>query len=82
MGCKSYTGYNMAEICSSGLTHTLDENSYPGVDIAMDAHSPQLFKSSQIEMKYNYASLVIKKIKKDKIEIKATVMTLENKPLL
>jgi hypothetical protein len=61
MGCKSYTGYNMAEICSSGMTHVLDENSYPGVDILMEAHSPLLFKQSQIEMKYNYASLEIKR---------------------
>lgn len=54
-GCQSYTGYDVPEICSSGLTHVLHENTYKGIDILMEGHTPLLFKESEIEMKHNYA---------------------------
>ena len=42
--CTSYTGYNLPEICSSGMTHVLSENSYEGIDVIMEGHSPLLYK--------------------------------------
>lgn len=41
--CKSYTGYEIFELCSSGLTHHLGEAS-PRVEVFMEGHTPKFFK--------------------------------------
>jgi hypothetical protein len=48
MGCSSYTSYDIPEVCSSGLTHVLNENTYKGIDILMDGHTPLIYKESEI----------------------------------
>ncbi len=44
MNCHSYVGYDLPEICSSGLTHVLSENSYKGIDIGIEGHTPKIYK--------------------------------------
>jgi len=43
--CESFTGYKIPELCSSGLTHILNDM-YPGVKYFVDGHTPLQFKVS------------------------------------
>ena len=87
MGCESYTGYDVPEVCSSGLTHVLDENTYPGIDILMEGHTPLIFKESEIKMQHNFATIDIKRRRLEKgkpskvIDVTANVRTFNNEPL-
>ena len=44
MHCSSYIGYDIPEVCSSGLTHILSENAYKGIEIFMEGHTPSIYK--------------------------------------
>ena len=61
-GCSSYPGgYLMSEVCSSGMTHVLSDSSYKAIEVMMEAHTPRVYKQSEIEMKHNYASVSIRR---------------------
>jgi uncharacterized beta-barrel protein YwiB (DUF1934 family) len=60
MGCESYTSYDVPEVCSSGLTHVLNENTFEGIDVLMDGHTPLLYKESYIHMNHNFGSFIIR----------------------
>jgi hypothetical protein len=70
------------EICSSGLTHVLNENTYEGIATMMDGHTPRIFKASEISMKHNYASLDISKDSEGNVDIEAKVRTIGNVPII
>ena len=75
MGCKSYTGYDVPEVCSSGLTHVLNENTFDDIDVLMEGHTPLLYKESHIEMRHNFGFVSIRRSLADPfiIEIDAGV---------
>ena len=78
MSCQSYTGYDLPEVCSSGLTHVLTENTYNGIQVAMDGHTPLLSKETEIVMKHNYATFEIRRMPEGFIEVVSVVRTFEN----
>ncbi len=43
--CTSYLGYNVPELCSSGLTHVLSDIS-PRCEVFMQGHTPEIFRVS------------------------------------
>jgi hypothetical protein len=51
-GCTSFTGgYDLHEICSSGMTHVLSNNTWPGIKDLMEGHTPPIFKVTLIHSK-------------------------------
>jgi hypothetical protein len=84
-GCSSYPGgYLLPEVCSSGMTHVLSDTSYNAIETLMEAHTPLLFKMSEIEMVHNYATVDIKRsaVDQERIEISVNVNTYGNHVLL
>ncbi len=61
MTCKSYTGYNLHEVCSSGMTHIFADSLWRGIEDLMEGHTPRIFSASDINMKLNYATIKIEK---------------------
>eukprot|EP00347_Sterkiella_histriomuscorum_P002368 403368424 len=59
--CESYTGYNIFEICSSGLTHYLSQAS-PYIEHFIEGHTPKLYKESEIFMNINFGSIELSKV--------------------
>jgi hypothetical protein len=71
MGCETYTTYDIPEICSSGLTHVLKQNTFEGIDILMDGHTPSVYKDSEIHMVHNFGTFEIGLSDSSTIEIQA-----------
>ena len=63
--CTSYTGYNIYEFCSSGLTHEISETSHSQIDQLMDGHTPNFYKESPIHMIHNFGTIEIERSKVD-----------------
>ncbi|CDW81812.1 UNKNOWN [Stylonychia lemnae] len=71
--CESFTGYNIMEICSSGLSHYLKQACPSKLENFIEGHTPKIFKDSEIYMNINFATIQIYK-KFDKENLREDVL--------
>ena len=66
--CESHIGYNLIEVCSSGLTHVLRAG-WPTISNFCEAHTPLHFKVKLIQLNYFITLILLLDILLNKINI-------------